>query len=267
MSLTAPETSGTYYYGACADSIPLESDTSNNCSDSLQVIVEPPPAPDLVVDTPTVSDSSLTAGDTFTLSFTVRNHYGNRSSGWITLRYYRSDNAEFDSLDALIYSKTEREVPYGGARTIPYEIRAHPWSTGHRSYSRPGTYYYIVCVDPVSDESDTTNNCSIGVAVTATPLTASRTCIVGYVITPFDKCSHPDESSLIYLAIGGYTRVFTAIYSANQIDTIVQTDSGGTLPNSSRTTKDIWINGIKYHMRTILTSALNERIIELSSSR
>ena len=173
ISLTAPETSGTYYYGACADSIPLESDTSNNCSDSLQVIVEPPPAPDLVVDTPTVSDSSLTAGDTFTLSFTVRNQ-GNRASGPITLRYYRSYDAEFDDDDTLVASATESQVYYGGERNLTSErIIAHVFfaPSGDGSSSNIAIFQMkpttILCAwTKVSDESDTTNNCSSGVAVT-----------------------------------------------------------------------------------------------------
>ena len=32
ISLTAPATAGTYYYGACVDAVPGEYDTTNNCS-------------------------------------------------------------------------------------------------------------------------------------------------------------------------------------------------------------------------------------------
>ena len=41
--VTAPTTPGTYYYGACVDSVPNESDTTNNCSQSVSVIVTEPP--------------------------------------------------------------------------------------------------------------------------------------------------------------------------------------------------------------------------------
>ena len=50
------------------------------------------PAPDLVVDAPTVSNSSPTAGASFTLRATVRNQGTGRSSS-TTLRYYRSTDA------------------------------------------------------------------------------------------------------------------------------------------------------------------------------
>ena len=37
MQLTAPSTAGTYYYGACVDAVADESNTTNNCSLSVQV--------------------------------------------------------------------------------------------------------------------------------------------------------------------------------------------------------------------------------------
>ena len=46
VALTAPSSPGTYYYGACVDAVAGESDTTNNCSASVQVTVsevEPPP--------------------------------------------------------------------------------------------------------------------------------------------------------------------------------------------------------------------------------
>ena len=79
ISLTAPSTSGTYYYGACVDSVTGESDTQNNCSSAVTVTVGAAPAPDLVVDTPTVSESAPAAGARITLSATVRNQ-GNGAS-------------------------------------------------------------------------------------------------------------------------------------------------------------------------------------------
>ena len=37
--LTAPDTAGTYYYGACVDAVVGESDTTNNCSSGLEIVV------------------------------------------------------------------------------------------------------------------------------------------------------------------------------------------------------------------------------------
>ena len=39
ISLTAPLSAGTYYYGACVDSVAGESDTDNNCSSAVRVTV------------------------------------------------------------------------------------------------------------------------------------------------------------------------------------------------------------------------------------
>ena len=48
VTLNAPTTAGTYYYGVCVDAVAEESDTMNNCSSSVAVTVvepEPPPPP------------------------------------------------------------------------------------------------------------------------------------------------------------------------------------------------------------------------------
>jgi len=39
ISLTAPSSPGTYYYGACVDSVTGEADTDNNCSAGVRVSV------------------------------------------------------------------------------------------------------------------------------------------------------------------------------------------------------------------------------------
>ena len=39
IRLTAPSTAGTYYYRACVDAVPGESDTTNNCSGAVSVTV------------------------------------------------------------------------------------------------------------------------------------------------------------------------------------------------------------------------------------
>ncbi|MDE2888044.1 MAG: DUF5050 domain-containing protein [Gemmatimonadota bacterium] len=44
ISLNAPSDAGTWYYGACVDSVRGESDTGNNCSRAVRVTVTPDPA-------------------------------------------------------------------------------------------------------------------------------------------------------------------------------------------------------------------------------
>ena len=87
--MTAP-TPGTYYFGACVDDVAYETKTDNNCSSGVRVTV---PAADLVVQSPSVDDSTLDGGDSFRLSARVRNS-GATDSPSTTLRYYQSDDEE-----------------------------------------------------------------------------------------------------------------------------------------------------------------------------
>ena len=155
ISLTAPSTPGTYYYGACVNSVSGESDTANNCSDAVAVTVLPLPS-DLVVDTPSSSLSTPMTGQSLMLNVTVRNR-GDGSSGPTTLRYFRSTDSTITSGDTEVGTDhvAGLDAPGGSAESI---LTYAP--------STPGAYYYGACVDSVSRESDTTNNCSAVVAAT-----------------------------------------------------------------------------------------------------
>ena len=113
--------------------------------------------PDLIVQSPSVNDSILTPGQAFTLQVTVQNQ-GDAQAAATMLRYYRSNNSTItasdtevgtgavDSLDALATSaqSIELTVPTGGGSGV----------------------YYGACVDSVSGESKTDNNCSSAVRIT-----------------------------------------------------------------------------------------------------
>ena len=156
ISLSAPSNAGTYYYGACVESVSDETNTGNNCSSPVTVTVGAAPAPDLVVEAPTVTNSSPTAGASFTLSATVRNQ-GTGRAGSTTLRYYRSSDATVSTSDTQV--GTDPVSTLSASRTSSESISlSAPSSTG--------TYYYGACVESVSDETDTGNNCSSAVTVT-----------------------------------------------------------------------------------------------------
>ena len=160
--LTAPSTAGTYYYGACVDAVAGESDTTNNCSSSVQVnVAEPPPppppppdAPDLVVGPPSVSDSNPAAGAAFTLSAEVEN-VGDGDSAATTLRYYQSADATITASDTEVGTDAVAGLAASATSSQSVELTA----------PSVGTYYYGACVDAVAGESDTTNNCSTSVQV------------------------------------------------------------------------------------------------------
>ena len=146
-SLTASSTTGTYYYGVCVDAVSGESDTTNNCSSAVSVLVT---APDLRIGSASVSDSEAAPGATFTLAATVSNA-GEAASSATTLRYHLSADTTVSSSDTEV-GTDDVEALAGGASSAESDNLTAP--------STPGTYYYGVCVDAVSGESDTTNNCS-----------------------------------------------------------------------------------------------------------
>ena len=166
VSLTAPASPGTYYYGACVEPVTNESDTANNCSPSIQVTVPRPQRPDLVVLSPSVSDGTPSAGAQFTLSVMVRND-GDGGSPATTLRYYRSADAAIATSDAVLRMDTVPPLPAAASSARSAELTAP---------ATPGIFYYGACVDPLTEESDTTNNCSPSVSVTiaeAPPISSS----------------------------------------------------------------------------------------------
>ena len=164
VTTTAESAPGTYYYGACVEAVAGESDTTNNCSTAVTVSVGAAPTPDLVVDQPTVSDSTPDAGATFTLSATVHNQ-GSGSSDSTTLRYYRSTDSAITSADTSVGTDAVGGLNASGTNAESITLTAP---------DTPGTYHYGACVDAVSDESDPRNNCSsaVTIAVGATPAPA-----------------------------------------------------------------------------------------------
>ena len=153
ISLTAPLSAGTHYYGACVASVSDESNINNNCSTGVRVTVE---RPDLIVESPSVSESTLTPGQSFTLRATVRNRGTDRSAS-TTLRYYQSFNATISTSDTEVGTASVSGLSASGTGSESISLTAP---------SRAGTYYYGACVASVSDESNTNNNCSAGVRVT-----------------------------------------------------------------------------------------------------
>ena len=111
--------------------------------------------PDLVVASPSVSDSGPAAGATFTLSATVRNA-GDGDAATTTLRYYRSTDETITTSDTEVGTDAVGELSASGTSAESIDLMA-PASAG--------TYYYGACVDTVTGESDTTNNCSTSAQV------------------------------------------------------------------------------------------------------
>ena len=150
------EDSEAIYLAGCASgtaTVELRRESDDTVLQTYTFTVTASPA-DLVVSA-SVSASSLTSGQSFTLSATVRNQ-GTASASATTLRYYRSSNRTIswqdtqvgsDAVSALAASATSAESI---SLTAPSDV---------------GTYYYGACVERKSGES-AGNNCSTGVRVT-----------------------------------------------------------------------------------------------------
>ena len=164
ISLTAPATAGTYYYGACVDAVADESDTANNCSASVRVDVSEPQTeqgsplaaqrrPDLVVFSVDLTSSfDGSPGSSFTLQGWIRND-GDAESAATTLRFYSSKNRTITTTDTSVGTVAVGALAASGGTTssAPFSLTAP---------STAGTYYYGACVEAVTGESDTANNCS-----------------------------------------------------------------------------------------------------------
>ena len=154
FSGTAGQTSsGTLSYFDTAGE-PWDLPTRNSVSGSL------PPSgdtvADLVVASVSVSSDTPMPGQSFELRATVRNA-GTGASTATTLRYYRSSDATISMGDTEV-----------GTDAVS-ALAASSTSDGSISLTAPstaGTYYYGACVDPVSGESNSQNNCSTAVRVT-----------------------------------------------------------------------------------------------------
>ena len=147
LSLTAPSAAGTYYYGACVDAVAGESDTTDNCTQSVTVTIDGPP-PDLVVLGPSVGE--IREDGTFWLLMTVHNQ-GDGGAAATTLRYYRSTDATITTSDTQVGTDSV------GTR---FPLTNYAGTIKLTAPTTPGTYYYGGCVDAVPGESDSTNNCS-----------------------------------------------------------------------------------------------------------
>ncbi len=221
VELTASATPGTYYYGACVDAVTDESDTTNNCSTSVAVTVHvtgtaPQGDTDLTVTSASVSDSGPAAGATFTLSATVSNT-GGRASEATTLRFYGSADA------AITVADTEVGTDEIGVLGPLGSIRG---SMGLTAPLTPGTYYYGACVDVVTDESDTTNNCSTSARVAVTQSQRDPDLEVG---TPTLDDASPEAGATIMLSAtvantgGGTSEATTLRFYRSTEETITTT--------------------------------------------
>ena len=115
---------------------------------ALDIVV--PDAPDLVAASPSANPPNPVPGQSFTLSVAIHNR-GNAPAPPTTVRYYLSTDSTISTDDTEVGTNAVSGLAAPSSTfklirlTAPLNI---------------GTYYYGACVQPVSGESDTQNNCS-----------------------------------------------------------------------------------------------------------
>ena len=183
--------------------------------------------PDLVVEAVSVSNSSPDAGASFTLSATVRNG-GDGSADATTLRYYRSTNSTISSGDTEAGTDAVRAL--SGSASSPESISL-------TAPSSASTYYYGACVDSVSGESNTANNCSDGVRVQVADGGGGGRggeCVEGDTYEPGEGCD-------VYGTGGSSSNQRFSVLS-NGRARFAFSESGNSIENRGGT-----INGVEYH--------------------
>ena len=156
VTVTLGDQAGTFYFGLCLDAVSGESNTQNNCSTGVRVTVGSSGGPDLVVG---VSRSSVTVspGGSFSYDLTVRNQ-GDAASAATRIRTFLSTNATISTNDT--------EIGESGVPSLNPSEEASGTHTITISADAPaGTVYVGDCVDAVSGESNTDNNCSSAITV------------------------------------------------------------------------------------------------------
>ena len=157
VSLTAPTEPGVYYYGACVLDVRNESDRNNNCSGAIAITVrsvvtpiEVTGSPDLVVKLS--SNSNLVDPNEYiNLTANIRNQGDADTSNSTKVRYYLSSDTTVSSNDQLLATVPVSSLTQGNSDSKNRSVRS-PYN--------PGRYYYYACVDSVTGENDTGNNCS-----------------------------------------------------------------------------------------------------------
>lgn len=149
--------SGRYFMVASSDTVL----GSGQYEISVSVTISPvtAPAPDLIVGSVSVNDSTLETGQSFTMYAEVYN-FGDDRAESTTLRYYRSPNATI--------SPSDMQVGVDSVGALEARATSPEESIVLTAPSSAGTYYFGVCVDSVSGESRLNNNCSTGWLVTVT---------------------------------------------------------------------------------------------------
>ncbi len=198
--------------------------------------------PDLLFSSVTPTQVTIAPGGSEVVVFTIRNA-GNANSPPTNARAHQSPDARITTSDRVVSDAIAvRALSPNATRRIELTLNIP-------SNFAPGSFYVGMCVDPVTGEENTANNCSRAVRVTvsvsnsgpqpvgtipAQSVTAGQTTTVD--VAPY--FTDPDGDPLTYTASSGNTSVATASLTGSTLTvtgvaqgsatiTVVASDPGG----------------------------------------
>ena len=230
VTANAPSEPGSYWYGACADAVPGETEFGNQCSPAVEIQVI---APDLTVSGAGVDKSELKPQEGFTISATATNLSAVKSDPGFT-QYYLSTDAEITTDDTLLGNSA---IPVLAADA------SAPQSAPVTAPAISGDYWVGACAVPLPFESDTDNQCSDGVPidVIGPDLTVGNPGVSEAYLEPLEKFTiHVTTSNLSSVdAPSSTTRFYRSLNEdITTDDTLLGTKSlpalagGGNTPQS-----------------------------------
>ena len=130
-----------------------------------------PPAPDLAFTGVSPGFATRPPGASVTFTFGIRNR-GTVVSEATTIRAMRSPNPFISTRDTELRS-------WSFSSLAPSQDHRFQLTISVGADSAPGTIYIGMCVDPVTDESNTRNNCSEGARLSITGSSSGRESVGG----------------------------------------------------------------------------------------
>jgi trimeric autotransporter adhesin len=231
-SVTIPGSTmaGNYYILYFADYAGVVSETneSNNVSYVAITITNPAGIPDFIIQSPTLSTGTITAGNFLTVTCGVKNQGAGSSPIASSTGYYLSTNTVYDASDVYLSSSSLTGLAAGATQSLNFSVTI-PAST------TPGSYYVIFFADNVSSvaESNEGNNVSyVPFQVTAVTAVSNSysALIIGIYPNPTDGISNVRMEGIadgqvnlsVYDAFGSKVLSDKATVSGNILDTQVE---------------------------------------------
>ncbi len=129
VDLTAPSTAGTYYYGACVDAVADESDTTDNCSASVEVDVQAP-AKRVEISPRSLTFNALDETQTVTVKVLEANGDEDEDASWIWISFFSgfSSGISIEKVDGgmeITSTRTGRgrvDISSDGAKTAMLSV-------------------------------------------------------------------------------------------------------------------------------------------------